>query len=328
MDIQDYIAGLPVAVDGPTGRLGNHAVVHAGIQDHEARLATVENSQTLLLDLDISEKGKALIAAKDSKAARDVINAASQTDLQELEERPAITLVQSHDEGSALPAGTVYALPAGSVPEPEPEPGTDQTLVSPIGRTTTLGSGRISDGLTTIVNPHGEKAGVVVTALATKASDGQRPQYSDAPTTVLMEPYWKGTLIGHIVATPNDSNLTIDFGDTGIQGIAASVFIEGITVDQLVLGTTSDREQHGVPTEILAPKIDGQALAFFFERTTAQENPADITFNSNWQPVEVGVGDGIVETVVIAVGGPSDAIATYPNPQALNGIGVQVGIRA
>lgn len=42
MDIQDYIADLPVAVDGTTGRLGNHAVVHAGLQDHEERLANMD----------------------------------------------------------------------------------------------------------------------------------------------------------------------------------------------------------------------------------------------------------------------------------------------
>lgn len=169
----------------------------------------------------------------------------------------------------------------------------------------------------------------MIAALATKGSSGQNPRFDGADTTVLMETYWKGTLIGHIIAAPYDSdNTSVDFGDESIQGVGAFVHVEGVTVDQLVLGTVSDREQYGEPTKILAPSVGHEALAFFFERTTAKENPADITFNSNWQPVEVGVGDGIVETAVIAVGGPSDAIATYPNPQALNGIGVQVGIKA
>lgn len=47
MDIQDYIEGLPVAVDGPTGRLGNHAVVHAGLQNHEERLGTMDSRASI-----------------------------------------------------------------------------------------------------------------------------------------------------------------------------------------------------------------------------------------------------------------------------------------
>ena len=47
MDLQDYIADLPVAVDGPTVRLGNNAVVHAALKDHESRLANVESRASI-----------------------------------------------------------------------------------------------------------------------------------------------------------------------------------------------------------------------------------------------------------------------------------------
>ena len=226
--------------------------------------------------------------------------------------RPEIHVVSSKAKAEALPDGTYYFLidQAASTP----------TLIAHAGGQYTGDTGTITvDG----------KAGdTVIIGVNVKAQSDQTFTW---PTgwTVLVEPYWIGTQQSTIAYGPWSEAIVLKTAKAVEAGYAAVTVRGGGTP---TAGTAKDRKKEPAEsTTVTAPQIDGAAglkLAFAFERTLAEETRNQITIGAGWEMVEFAAQEGTnYQTVTIAQGdGSTDAVFTYPNAQATNGLGVQVVI--
>ena len=224
--------------------------------------------------------------------------------------RPEIRVVASKAEAEALPDGTYYFLIDGN--------GGTPTLIAHAGGQYTSDTGTIAvDG----------KAGdMVIVGVNVKAQSDQTFTWPQG-WTVLVEPYWIGTQQSTIAYGPWSEAIVLKTAKAVEAGYAA-VTVRGGGVP--VAGTAKDRTKG--PTEtttVTAPKIDGAAglkLAYAFERTSAEETRSQITISEGWEMVEFATQEGSnYQTVAVAQGaGSTDAVFTYPNVQATNGVGVQV----
>lgn len=104
-----------------------------------------------------------------------------------------------------------------------------------------------------------------------------------------------------------------------------------------VIGATRSRTQSGTTTTTDAPGITlagpAMVLPMFFEATTATETGAQITISGATKWAEsLQSGSAPIETVEVAfldvasASTTSTVTATYPNTQAANGLGVQIGL--
>lgn len=226
--------------------------------------------------------------------------------------RPEIRVVASKAEAEALPDGTYYFLidQAASTP----------TLIAHAGGQYTGDTGTITiDG----------KAGdTVIIGVNVKAQSDQTFTWP-AGWTVLVEPYWIGTQQSTIAYGPWSEAIVLKTAKAVEAGYAAVTVRGGGTP---TAGTAKDRTKGAVETTtVTAPKVDGAAglkLAYAFERTSAEETRSQITISSGWDMVEFAAQEGSnYQTVAVAHGdGSTDAVFTYPNAQATNGLGVQVVI--
>lgn len=224
--------------------------------------------------------------------------------------RPEIRVVASKAEAEALPDGTYYFL----IDQPASTP----TLIAHAGSQYTGDTGTITvDG----------KAGdTVIVAVNVKAQSDQTFTWP-AGWTVLVEPYWIGTQQSTIAYGPWTEAIVLKTAKAVEAGYAA-VTVRGGGVP--VAGTTKDRTKE--PTEtttVTALKVDGATglkLAYAFERTSAEETRSQITLSEGWELVDFAAQSGSnFQTVAVAQGkGSTDAVFTYPNAQATNGLGVQV----
>lgn len=226
--------------------------------------------------------------------------------------RPEIRVVASKAEAEALPDGTYYFLidQAASTP----------TLIAHAGGQYTGDTGTIAvDG----------KAGdMVIVGVNVKAQSDQTFTWP-AGWTVLVEPYWIGTQQSTIAYGPWSEAIVLKTAKSAEAGYAA-VTVRGGGVP--VAGTAKDRTKE--PTEtttVTALKVDGATglkLAYAFERTSAEETRSQVTLSEGWEMVEFAAQSGSnFQTVAVAQGkGDTDAVFTYPNAQATNGLGVQVVI--
>lgn len=226
--------------------------------------------------------------------------------------RPEIRVVASKAEAEALPDGTYYFLidQAASTP----------TLIAHVGGQYT--------GDTGTVTVEGKAGDMVVVALNVKA---QADQTFTWPTgwTVLVEPYWIGTQQSTIAYGPWNEAIVLKTAKAVEAGYAAVTVRGGGTP---TAGTAKDRTKE--PTEtttVTAPKIDGASglvFAYAFERTASEETRSRITLSDGWELVDFAAQSGSnFQTVAVAQGkGDTDAVFTYPNAQATNGLGVQVVI--
>ena len=226
--------------------------------------------------------------------------------------RPEIRVVASKAEAEALPDGTYYFLidQAASTP----------TLIAHAGGQYTGDTGTITvDG----------KAGdTVIIGVNVKAQSDQAFTWPSG-WTVLVEPYWIGTQQSTIAYGPWSEAIVVKTAKAVEAGyVAVSVRGGGVPV----AGTTKDRTKE--PTEtttVTALKVDratGLKFAYAFERTSAEEARSQITLSAGWDMVEFAAQEGSnYQTVAVAQGdGSTDAVFTYPNAQATNGLGVQVVI--
>lgn len=226
--------------------------------------------------------------------------------------RPEIRVVASKAEAKALPDGTYYFLinQAASTP----------TLIAHAGGQYTGDTGTITvDG----------KAGdTVIIGVNVKAQSDQTFTWP-AGWTVLVEPYWVGTQQSTIAFGPWSEAIVLKTAKAVEAGYAAVTVRGGGTP---TAGTAKDRTKE--PTEtttVTAPKIDGASglvFAYAFERTASGETRSQITLSEGWELVDFAAQTGSnLQTVVVAQGkGDTDAVFTYPNAQATNGLGVQVVI--
>lgn len=226
--------------------------------------------------------------------------------------RPEIHVVSSKAEAEALPDGAYYFLidQAASTP----------TLIAHAGGQYTGDTGTITvDG----------KAGDTVIVGVNVKSQSDQVFTWPAGWTVLVEPYWVGTQQSTIAYGPWSEAIVLKTAKAVEAGYAAVTVRGGGTP---TAGTAKDRtKDQKETTTVTAPKIDGAPglkLAYAFERTLAEETRSQVTLSAGWDMVEFAAQEGSnFQTVAVAQGkGDTDAVFTYPNAQATNGLGVQVVI--
>ena len=225
--------------------------------------------------------------------------------------RPEIRVVASKAEAEALPVGTYYFLidPAASAP----------TLIAHVGGQYT--------GDTGMVTVDGQAGDTVIVGVNMKAQSDQTFTWP-AGWTVLVEPYWVGTQQSTIAYGPWSEAIVLKTAKAVEAGYVALSVRGGGTP---TVGSTKDRTKDPKETTtVTAPKASGAGLvfAYAFERTLSDETRSQITLSDGWELVDFAAQtDTNYQTVAVAQGkGDTDAVFTYPNAQATNGLGVQVVI--
>ena len=226
--------------------------------------------------------------------------------------RPEIRVVSSKAEAEALPDGSYYFLIEHAATTP--------TLIAHVGGQYT--------GDTGTVTVDGQAGDMVIVGVNVKAQSDQTFTWP-AGWTVLVEPYWVGTQQSTIAYGPWSESITLKTAKAVEAGYVALSVRGGGTP---TAGRTKDRTKE--PTEsttVTAPKVNGASglvFAYAFERTAADEARSQITLSDGWELVDFAAQtDTNYQTVAVAQGkGDTDAVFTYPNAQATNGLGVQVVI--
>lgn len=225
--------------------------------------------------------------------------------------RPEIHVVSSKAEAEALPDGSYYFLIEHAATTP--------TLIAHVGGQYTGDTGTFAPG--------GQAGDMVVVALNVKAQADQVFTWP-AGWTVLVEPYWIGTQQGTIAYGPWSESITLKTAKAVEAGYVA-VSVRGAGTP--TAGSTKDRTKEPQETvTVTAPKASGTGLvfAYAFERSLGEETRSQITLSEGWELVDFAAQTGSnLQTVALAQGkGGTDAVFTYPNAQASNGLGVQVVI--
>lgn len=225
--------------------------------------------------------------------------------------RPEIHVVASRAEAEALPDGAYYFLIDHATSTP--------TLIAHVGGQYTGDTGTIT--------VDGQAGDTVVVAVNVKAQTDQTFTWP-AGWTVLVEPYWVGTQQSTIAYGPWSESITLKTVKAVEAGYVALSVRGGGTP---TAGSTKDRtKEPKETTTVTAPKVAGTGLvfAYAFERTASDETRSQITLSEGWELVDFAAqADSNFQTVAVAQGkGGTDAVFTYPNAQATNGLGVQVVI--
>lgn len=144
--------------------------------------------------------------------------------------------------------------------------------------------------------------------------------------TTLVDGYWKGTQRSWVFSGPWSGDLTVT-ADQPLEFGYAAVALRGAA--SVTAGMVKDRETEPVEsTTVTAPAVEHGtndiAIGIAFERTSAVENPEQVTVNDGWTIEHYTAQGTNFQTTLIGVGGTGDMVATYPNAQATNGFGVQV----
>ena len=225
--------------------------------------------------------------------------------------RPEIHVVASKAEAKALPDGSYYFLIEHAATTP--------TLIDHAAGQYTGDTGTFAPG--------GQSGDMVIVGINVKAQTDQAFTWP-AGWTVLVEPYWVGTQQSTIAYGPWSESITLKTAKAVEAGyVAVSVRGGGAPT----AGRTKDRTKEPQETvTVTAPKAAGAGLvfAYAFERTAADETRSQITLSDGWELVDFAAQtDTNFQTVAVAQGkGDTDAVFTYPNAQATNGLGVQVVI--
>lgn len=225
--------------------------------------------------------------------------------------RPEIHVVASKAEAEALPDGSYYFLIEHAATTP--------TLIDHAAGQYTGDTGTFAPG--------GQAGDMVVVAVNVKAQSDQVFTWP-AGWIVLVEPYWVGTQQSTIAYGPWSEAIVLKTAKPVEAGYAA-VSVRGVGTP--TAGSTKDRtKEPKETTTVTAPKASGTGLvfAYAFERSLGEETRSQITLSDGWELVDFAAQTGSnLQTVAVAQGkGDTDAVFTYPNAQATNGLGVQVVI--
>lgn len=225
--------------------------------------------------------------------------------------RPEIHVVASKAEAEALPDGSYYFLIEHAATTP--------TLIA-------HAAGQYT-GDTGTVTVDGKAGDMVVVAVNVKAESDQVFTWP-AGWTVLVEPYWIGTQQSTIAYGPWAQAVELKTAKAVEAGYVALSVRGGGTP---TAGSMKDRtKEPKETTTVTAPKATGTGLvfAYAFERSLGEETRSQITLSAGWELVDFAAQTGSnLQTVAVAQGkGDTDAVFTYPNAQATNGLGVQVVI--
>ena len=240
-----------------------------------------------------------------------------------------IKVVASLSEAEALPDGIVYALPLGTIP-PSPGPGTPPVVGGKTAQVVGHVAGQFA-GDQVQIGVDGQAGDRVVVAVNTKAIGDQVFTWP-AGWTVLVEPYWIGTMRFTLAIGPWDPSVVVRTSKPVEAGyVAVSVRGGG----RPVVSEVKDRTNEPVEsTTVTAPVVAGglgTSLAFAFERTLKPETRDQLVVSPGWEIVDYAEQhDGNLQTVLavkwVGAGEPTSMVVTYPNAQATNGAGVQVVI--
>lgn len=225
--------------------------------------------------------------------------------------RPEIHVVASKAEAEALPDGSYYFLIDHAASAP--------TLIAHVGGQYTGDTGTFT--------VDGKVGDMVIVGVNVKAQTDQAFTWP-AGWTVLVEPYWIGTQQSTIAYGPWSEAITLKTAKAVEAGYVA-VSVRGAGTP--TVGATKDRTKDPKETTtVTAPKASGTGLvfAYAFERSIGEETRSQITLSAGWELVDFAAQTGSnLQTVAVAQGkGDTDALFTYPNTQATNGLGVQVVI--
>lgn len=225
--------------------------------------------------------------------------------------RPEIHVVASKAEAEALPDGSYYFLIEHAATTP--------TLIAHTAAQYTGDTGTIA--------VDGQAGDTVIVAVNVKAQSDQVFTWP-AGWSVLVEPYWVGTQQSTIAYGPWSQAIEVKTAKAVEAGYVAVSVRGGGTP---TAGAAKDRtKEPKETTTVTAPKASGTGLvfAYAFERTSAEETRSQITLSEGWELVDFAAQSGSnYQTVTVAQGkGDTDAVFTYPNAQATNGLGVQVVI--
>lgn len=225
--------------------------------------------------------------------------------------RPEIRVVASKAEAEALPDGSYYFLIDHAATTP--------TLIAHVAGQYT--------GDTGTVTVDGQAGDMVIVGVNVKAQSDQVFTWP-AGWTVLVEPYWVGTQQSTIAYGPWSEAISMKTAKEVEAGyVALSVRGGGTPTAGSAKDRTKDPKE---TTTVTAPKASGTGLvfAYAFERTASDETRSQITLSEGWELVDFAAQSGSnFQTVAVAQGkGDTDAVFTYPNAQATNGLGVQVVI--
>ena len=225
--------------------------------------------------------------------------------------RPEIHVVASKAEAEALPDGSYYFLIEHAATTP--------TLIAHVGGQYT--------GDTGTVTVDGQAGDTVIVGVNVKAQSDQVFTWP-AGWTVLVEPYWVGTQQSTIAYGPWSEAIALKTAkDVEAGYVAVSVRGGGTPTTGATKDRTKDPKE---TTTITAPKASGTGLvfAYAFERSLSEETRSQIALSTGWDMVDFAAQTGSnLQTVTVAQGkGDTDAVFTYPNAQATNGLGVQVVI--
>lgn len=226
--------------------------------------------------------------------------------------RPEIRVVSSRAEAEALPDGTYYFLIDNNGAASTP------TLIAHAG-------GQYA-GDTGTITVDGQAGDTVIIGVNVKAQSDQTFTWP-AGWTVLVEPYWIGTQQSTIAYGPWSEAIAVKTAKAVEAGYVAITVRGG---GNPTAGTAKDRtKEPAETTTVTALKVDGATglkFAYAFERTSAEETRSQVTLSAGWDMVEFAAQEGSnYQTVAVAQGkGDTDAVFTYPNAQATNGVGVQV----
>lgn len=225
--------------------------------------------------------------------------------------RPEIHVVASKAEAEALPDGSYYFLIEHTATTP--------ALIAHVGGQYTGDTGTIA--------VDGQAGDMVIVGVNVKAQSDQVFTWP-AGWTGLVEPYWVGTQQSTIAYGPWSEAIVLKTAKAVEAGYVALSVRGGGTP---TAGRTKDRTKEPIETvTVTAPKTTGTGLvfAYAFERTLSDETRSQITLSEGWELVEYAAqSDSNFQTVALAQGkSDTDAVFTYPNAQATNGLGVQVVI--
>lgn len=240
-----------------------------------------------------------------------------------------IKVVASLSEAEGLPDGIVYALPLNTIP-PSPGPVTPPVVGGKTAQVVGHVAGQFA-GDQVQIGVDGQAGDRVVVAINTKAIGDQTFTWP-AGWTVLVEPYWIGTMRFTLAIGPWDPSVVVRTSKPVEAGyVALSVRGGG----RPVISEVKDRTKEPVEsTTVTAPVVAGglgTSLAFAFERTLKPETRDQLVVSPGWEIVNYAEQhDGNLQTALAAkwvgAGEPTSMVVTYPNEQATNGAGVQVVI--
>jgi hypothetical protein len=240
-----------------------------------------------------------------------------------------IKVVASLAEAEALPDGIVYALPLDTIP-PSPGPVTPPVVGGKTAQVVGHAAGQFV-GDQVQIDVGGQAGDRVVVAVNTKAIGDQTFTWP-AGWTVLVEPYYIGTMRFTLAIGPWDPSVVVRTSKPVEAGyVALSVRGGGRPVISEVKDRTKEPVESATVTAPVVAGGLGTSLAFAFERTLKPETRDQLVVSPGWEIVNYAEQhDGNLQTVLAAkwvgAGEPTSMVVTYPNAQTLNGAGVQVVI--